>query len=148
MTFSHKLILSSLVLSLIPSLASADEPSVKAWAEQRVRAGLLEPLAERGDGPRFSRAAPIPRERRLRVVSNTLSKDKKGGSFASYEVDVRYGKEWRLDIVGCVYKETGQIFVKRGDEYRPAEFLLGADVRPVSGVCVAQATEKQPSDRA
>ena len=41
----------------------------------------------------------------------------------------------RLVLVGCVYTNGGAMFVKRGDEYRPAEILLGKSVDPAPGVC-------------
>src|SRR5215831_6299031 len=122
-------------MSSIPSLAPADEPTVAERAQQRVEAGLLKPLAER-ENNRFSRARPAPRERRARITSSTTSTDKSGHSFLPFAIDVRFGAEWRQnDIVGCVYTPNGDIFVKRGDAYRPAAFLLGENVEPVPGVC-------------
>ena len=55
-----------------------------------------------------------------------------------FAVDVRFGgSEWREDIAGCVYQGSGDIFVKRGDGYRPAAFLFGKKAEPVEGVCEA-----------
>ena len=56
-----------------------------------------------------------------------------------FAIDVRFGKsEWHEnDIVGCVYRGSGALFVKVGDGYRPAAFLLGKEVDPVPGVCEA-----------
>ena len=49
---------------------------------------------------------------------------------------IRFGGEWHQDdIVGCAYPGTGDLYVKRGDEYRPAAFLLGKNVESVAGVC-------------
>jgi hypothetical protein len=40
------------------------------------------------------------------------------------------GSEWQLaTITGCAYLDRSQVFVKRGDEYRPAAFLLGKNVK-------------------
>ena len=40
------------------------------------------------------------------------------------------GDGWRLaTIVGCVYPDRSQVFVKKGDEFRPAAFLLGKKVK-------------------
>jgi len=62
--------------------------------------------------------------------------DKRGREFLSFAIDIRYGGDWREnDAVGCVYRHTGDLFVKVGDEYRPAAYLLGKDVAPVPGVC-------------
>ena len=124
-------------LSSIPSLAPADEPTITERAQLRVETGLVKPLTER-ESNRFSRARPAPRERRVRITSPTMSTDKSGRSFLPFAIDVRFGSDWREnDVVGCVYTPNGDIFVKRGDSYRPAAFLLGENVDPVSGVCEA-----------
>jgi len=127
----------ALALSSVPSLARADEPSLVAWAKRRVEDGLLKPLAQKTEsGSRFSRARPMPRERRARVIQSTAALDKSGRPFLPFAVDVRFGDSWREnDIVGCVYKGSGELFVKRGDSYRPAAFLLGKAAEPVPGVC-------------
>jgi len=127
----------ALVLSFVPSLASADEESLAAWAQRRVEEGLVKPLAGL-EANRFSRARPSPRERRVRVVDTTATLDKAGKSFVPFAIDVRFGSEWHEnDIVGCIYAGSGDLFVKRGDAYRPASFLLGKNVEPVGGVCEA-----------
>jgi hypothetical protein len=125
------------VLSFVPSLASADEPSLVDWAQRRVEVGLVQPLAH-SEGSRFSRARPPPRERRARVTKPTATLDKNGRSFVPFALDVRFGSEWREnDVVGCVYVGSGDLFVKKGDSYRPAAFLLGKNVQPVAGACEA-----------
>ena len=121
----------------MPSLASADDPSLVTWAEHRVEEGLVRPLANT-EGSRFSRSRPPPRERRVRVIQSTVSVDKSGRAFVPFAIDVRFGSEWHAnDIVGCVYQGSGDLFVRRGDAYRPAAFLLGKKVEPVAGVCEA-----------
>lgn len=126
-----------LALSFVPSLALADEPSLVEWAERRVDAGIVKPLAEK-ESSRFARSRPPPRERRIRVTQATLTRDKSGRSFVPFAIDVRFGSDWQQnDIVGCVYSGSGDLFVKRGDQYRPAAFLLGKNVDPVPGVCEA-----------
>jgi hypothetical protein len=95
----------------------------------------VKPLAEM-EGSRFSRARPAPRERRVRVIEATGTPDKSGRHFVRFAVDVRFGSEWHQnDIVGCAYPGNGELFVKKGDQYRPAAFLLGKNVEPVAGVC-------------
>jgi hypothetical protein len=72
----------------------------------------------------------------VRITGSTPSSDKSGRPFLPFAIDVRFGSEWREnDVVGCVYTSKGSIFVKRGDAYRPAAFLLGENVEPVPGVC-------------
>jgi hypothetical protein len=124
-------------LSSIPSPATADEPTIAERAQLRVETALVKPLAER-ESNRFSRSRPAPRERRVRITSSTLSTDKSGRAFLPFAIDVRFGSDWREnDIVGCVYTPNKGIFVKRGDSYRPAAFLLGENLDPVAGVCEA-----------
>jgi len=122
-------------LSSAPSLASADEPSLGEWVQHRVEAGILQPLAAR-EVSRFSRARPPPHERRVRVTQATPSRDKQGREFVAFAVDVRFGGNWQEnDIVGCAYRSNGALFVKRGDGYFPAAFLLGKSVDRAPGVC-------------
>jgi hypothetical protein len=130
----------ALVLSLVPSLAPADEPTLAERAQARVQEGLTKPLAQY-ESHSFSRSRPPPRERRVRIPQTTASVDKKGRAFVPFAIDVRFagsGSEWREnDIVGCMYSATGSLFVKRGDVFRPASFLLGKNEDPVPDVCVA-----------
>ena len=134
MKFRRWLLLCPFVLTLA-SVASADE-SLATWAARRVDEGLVKPLAKREGGSRFSRERPPPRERRVRVLESTLSHDKNGRSFVPFAVDVRFGSDWQQnDIVGCAYRESGNLFVKTGDAYRPAAFLLGKNLAPVAGAC-------------
>lgn len=106
------------------------------WARSRIDEGLVRPLAQL-QVRRFSRARPAPIERRVRVLQSTTTLDKSGRAFVPFALDVRFGSDWREDIAGCVYKGAGEIFVKKGDAYRPAAFLLGKNVEPVAGVCEA-----------
>ena len=124
------------VLSSVPSLAWADE-SLALWAQRRVEQGLVKPLGERG-GSRFSRERPMPHERRVRVLQATTLVDKSGKQFLPFAIDVRFGGEWHEnDIVGCVYRGSGNLFVKLGDQYWSAALLLGKKSDPVTGVCEA-----------
>lgn len=128
-----------------PSLALADE-TLADWVKRRVNDGLVGPLAKRDEGrSRFSRSRPPPRERRVRVIRASTTTDGHGRGFVPFAVDVRFGSgEWRKDdVVGCAYRQTGELFVKIGEEYRPAAFLLGQDVPAVAGAC--RAGELPPS---
>ena len=125
------------VLSLLPSLASADEPPLVELVQRRVEAELVKPLAQM-ESSRFSRARPEPRQRRVRAIQSTAISDKSGRAFVPFAIDVRFGSEWHQnDVVGCAYMGGGKLFVKKGDAYRPAAFLLGKNVEPVPGVCEA-----------
>jgi hypothetical protein len=128
------------VLCFVPSLATADEPSLLEWTQRRVTTGLLQPLAERTSS-RFSRSRPPPRERRVRVSQSTTSRDKQGRDFVAFSVDARYGAgEWQRDeIVGCAYRASGNLFIQRGEAYFPAALLLGKKVEALPGACQSAA---------
>ena len=129
----------ALALSLAPSFASADEPTPAQQCEKRVKEGLVAPLTEQeANRSKFSRARLPPRERRVRVTQVKPSVDANGRPFMAFAVDVRFGDEWtKDDIVGCAYLKSGDLFVKRGDDFRSAGFLLGKSADPVPGVCRA-----------
>ena len=130
----------SLALSFVPSFATAEEPTPAQQCEKRVRDGLVAPLAEyEANRSRFSRARMPPGERRVRVTQVTPAVDAAGRPFMAFAIDVRWGgAEWREnDIVGCAYMKSGELFVKRGEDFRSAAILLGKPADPVAGVCKA-----------
>jgi hypothetical protein len=131
----------ALALSLAPSFASADEPTPAQQCEKRVREGLLAPLVEHeANTSRFSRARMPPRERRVRVTQVSPSVDAAGRPFMAFAIDVKWGDAWHEnDIVGCAYTKSGDLFVKRGEEFRPAAILLGKPADAVAGVCKSAA---------
>jgi hypothetical protein len=111
-------------------------------AEALVRRDLVQPLAAKeGTRSKFSRASLPPQERRVRILDDQPGKDAEGIAFVRFAVDARHGfaaaddeSQWRLAaIVGCVYLDRNQVFVKRGNEYRPAAFLLGKNVKAAAG---------------
>lgn len=126
------------MLTLAPSLVLAAEPSLQQWARQRVDEKVIQPLA-RVQKSAFSRARPQPRERRVRVLQTTTTKDGAGRAYVPFAVDVRFGSAWKEDLRGCVYRGSGEVFVKIGDEYRRASFLVGKRGEPIAGVCEAAA---------
>lgn len=76
----------------------------------------------------------------MRVTQVKPSVDAAGRPFMTFAVDVRFGDEWtKDDIVGCAYLKNGDLFVKRGDDFRSAGILLGKPADPVPGVCKAAA---------
>jgi len=125
-------------LFFVPSSALADDPPA-AVVRRRVEKALLEPLArQEKERSRFSRARMPPQERRVRVPQAAPTLDASGRGYLAFAVDVRRGAEWHQDdVVGCAYPQTGALFVKRGDGYRPAEILLGKDVDVAPIVCTA-----------
>jgi hypothetical protein len=104
-----------------------------------VEAAIIQPLAAiEAKRSRFSRARPPPRERRIRVTQTALTTDKQGRGFVTFAIDGGFAGEWQQnDIVGCAYRASGALFIKRGSAYFPAALLLGKNVDPVAGVCQA-----------
>lgn len=97
----------------------------------------MKPLArQEASRSRFSRERPPPAARRVRVLEASAAKDRSGRTFVPFAVDIRYGSDWSADeIVGCAYRQSGNLFVKAGSEYRPAAYLLGKRAGAVAGVC-------------
>ena len=116
-----------------PSSASA-----KA-AETLVSHDLVKPLvAKEANRSKFSRGAMPPDERRVRILDEQPRKDADGNGFVRFAIDARHGfvtedTPWRKDaITGCVYLDRREVFVRKGEEYRPAAFLLGKKVKPAA----------------
>lgn len=120
----------------VQSLAAADE-SVVDWVKHRVDEGLLKPLAQKeSNRSKFSRERPPPGERRVRVLEANAATDKSGRTFVPFAIDIRYfNGDWKENLVGCAYRQTGNLFVKAGSEYRPAAYLLGKRAGAVAGAC-------------
>jgi hypothetical protein len=104
-----------------------------------VERNLLQPLADKELGQsRFSRARMPAEERRVRILEQ--QHDPRGRPFVRFAVDARHGyleesdeASWRLaTITGCVYLDRSEIFVQKGDQYRPAALLLGKYVKPAA----------------
>ena len=108
--------------------------------QQHIEADLVKPLvAHEQDTSRFSRMRMPPRERRVRLPQVTTSVDKAGRRFLPFAIDGKFsGGDWQENqITGCVYTEKGDMFVKIGDGFRPASYLLGTAGDEVAGVCQA-----------
>lgn len=82
----------------------------------------------------------------MRITEASLRRDKQGREFVPFAIDVRYGNGWQEnDVVGCAYRATGSLFVKRGESYFPASFLLGAAANPIANVCEVAPTRREQS---
>ena len=121
-------------------LASA--PRASDSPESLVRDKLLAPLAAREDArSSYSRARP-PAEHRVRLLDAAPIADGKGGAFVGFAIDARHGRgkgRWQKNaITGCVYVESGEVYVRYGNAFRAAGVLLGTLSPPASGhVCRA-----------
>ena len=132
--------------------ATEDAPAVRdaRGAESQVRHALLEPLAAKEDKQgRFSRARMPAQERRVRILDEKPGTDRDGGAFYRFAVDARHGvrpvesdEGWRTaTITGCVYVDSGAVFVKVGERHRPGAFLLGKNLKPVAEATCKAAAE-------
>ena len=89
-----------------------------------------------------------PSARRIRILDNSAQVDAKGHPFILFAIDESRGfaaekdvadANWFKDtITGCVYPETGEVLVKRGEVYYPAAMLWGAPT-PTAPTNVCQA---------
>jgi hypothetical protein len=133
--------LSMLAILLFAPASFADSEAVKGGAPAKVlvQRTLIEPLAAKENNQsKFSRARMPAQERRVRILDETPRQDARGGKFVRFAVDARHGFRFKADdeaswrqaaITGCVYVDRGEVFVKKGDEHRPAAFLLGKNVK-------------------
>jgi hypothetical protein len=112
-----------------------------ALAESVLQTKLLEPLQKKeADRSRFSRAAQPPHARRIRILDDAPRADRTGRSYLAFAVDESraFGiiedkdnaeSNWFQNaITGCVYPETGDVLVKRGEVYFASSVLLGRSV--------------------
>lgn len=89
---------------------------------------------------KFSRAAPPPKARRVRVLDNAAVRDSHGKHYVRFAVDVKHrwaeDGEWALEaFLGCVYVDQKQVFVQQGSDYLPASNVLDGEGEPQQGVC-------------
>lgn len=124
-----------LVEAFLPLPAKASDRLV-ASARSALQTRLLEPLQKKEeDRSRFSRAVLPPQARRIRILDNTPQTDGRGRLFIQFAIDesraIVVKKEsteagWLRDaIMGCVYPETGDVMVRRGEVYYASSVLLG-----------------------
>jgi hypothetical protein len=122
-----------------PAAAEGASPEARS-AQALVGRDLIQPLAAKErNQPRFSRASLPAQARRVRILDQQPRKDADGRGFVRFAVDARFGlgepeagddSRWRRDaITGCVYLDRSQVFVERGDQFRPAAFLLGKNLK-------------------
>jgi zona occludens toxin (predicted ATPase) len=138
------ILLSSHMTFAEPTAASGSPSEAKSTeanaAEALVSRELIGPLAAKERNvSRFSRARLPPQDRRVRILDEQPRKDAQGSAFVRFAIDARHGiyaraaddeSRWRLaTITGCVYVDRNQVFVKNGDEYRAAAFLLGKNLK-------------------
>ena len=128
-------------LLALPAVAEEPHAADAKAAAAVVQRVLIKPLAAKEDDQsRFSRARLPAQERRVRILDEEMHKDAGGKTFVAFAIDARHGvvaakddSGWRKDaITGCVYVDRGEVFVKSGDRYRPAAFLLGKNLKPAA----------------
>lgn len=118
-------------------------------AETLVVRDMVEPLAtQERKRSKFSRGSMPAQARRVRILDDQPHKDAAGAGFLRFAIDARHGyvgskAPWRLaTITGCVYPDSNRIFVQRGDEYRPAAFLLGKKLKAAAETTCRPVTDQ------
>lgn len=135
---------------VLPVQAAA-EPQPTGTPEQQqaqrvVQTKLVQPLATKEESrSRFSRVLMPTPVMRVRVTDPQPQKDAQGAAFMTFAVDTCRGFHRKGDdcwqkaaITGCVYPTNGQVFVQRGDQFYPADIMLGKKGDSTSSVCHAQ----------
>lgn len=127
------------IFGLTASVAHASDPV--ASATMTVEKVLTVPLAKQeATRSRYSRAAIAPRTRTVRVLDQRPHQDLKGAEFFAFSIDEQRGYRavLRKDAVtGCIYPNSGEVFVTRGDSHYPAGLLLGKTSKKAEAhVCV------------
>ena len=134
----------ALAVAIVQAFASPPPPlSAKTTevqdspAKAMIATKLLEPLVKKeANRSRFSRAAMPPQARRIRILDQAPRADAQGRSFFAFAIDeTRFGApageeipetSWFKDaITGCVYPESGEVLVQRGETYYASTILLG-----------------------
>jgi hypothetical protein len=131
-----------LTLMLCASAALAEPPApsrgaTAALVEQKILAPLRKIEAKRS---RFSRAAPVPVERRVRMLDPVALTDARGRAFVRFAIDLRRSFDeaapWQSDaVLGCAYPGEGEVFVQRDGAFFPASIVLGKEAGERPGVC-------------
>jgi hypothetical protein len=124
-------------------------PPSELWTEveQLVNKQLVTPLNKaQSKRSRFSRAAPVPVQRRVRVLDTVALTDTSGREFVRFAIDERRSFDeqaaWDEDsVIGCAYVHEREVFVQHGRAYRAANSLLGKDAKERAGVCRAVSAE-------
>ena len=121
-----------LVSMLCASVAFAEPPASSPSAvTELVDKQLLAPLKKaESRRSRFSRAAPVAVERRLRLLDAVALTDRHGKAFFRFAIDERRAfdeaGQWEKDrISGCAYPGERTVFVQHGAAYVPARNRLG-----------------------
>jgi hypothetical protein len=139
--------LAFLISMLCINLALAEPPAspstkTQTAASELVHKELLAPLKKvESKRSRFSRAAPVQVQRRVRVLDAEALTDVRGKQFVRFAIDERRpwsGHSWQQDSVfGCAYLDEREVFVRRGQAYLPARSMLGDDEEERADVCRA-----------
>lgn len=139
--------LSCLISMFCASVALAEPPApaaaTRSAVSELVDAQLLAPLRKvESKRSRFSRAAPVVVQRRVRVLDAAALIDARGKAFIRFAIDERrsrseHGPWSKGSVVGCAYLNERELFVRRGPAYVPANMLLGEDAAARADVCRA-----------
>jgi hypothetical protein len=122
-----------------PAPTNPAQDAAAALVDKQLVAPLKKAESRRS---RFSRVTPAPVQRRVRVTDAAPMSDGRGKEFVRFAIDMRRSwhenAPWQNDsVVGCVYVNEREVFVRDADAYVPARSLLGKDAPARPGVCEA-----------
>jgi hypothetical protein len=129
---------------LCASAAFAEPPAPTAQAASSlVREQLVAPLTRvREKRKAFSRAAPVARQMRVRILDEAPNTDARGKQFLRFAIDERLA--WVEDdgwtegtLQGCAYPEEGKVYVRQGEAYVPSRGALGKPAKADPHACRA-----------
>jgi hypothetical protein len=133
-----------LILTLCASAALAEPPPAPAdnAAAALVNEQLVKPMQKaESKRSRFSRAMPVPVQRRVRVLDTVAQTDASGKQFVRFALDVRrpFDEEgkWEHSLAGCAYPSDGKVFVQQGEAYVSPKAMLHGNQKDQPGVCRA-----------
>jgi hypothetical protein len=131
--------LSLVLLSMLCTNVALAEPPAAALVDKQLVQPLKKAEAKRS---KFSRAAPPPKARRVRVLDTVAMRDVNGKHFVRFAVDIkhRYSEngEWTEGaFLGCVYVDEKKVYVEQGSDFVPASDVLDGDGEPQDDVCIA-----------
>lgn len=130
---------SLVLLSMLCTNVALAEPSAAALVDKQLVQPLKKAEAKRS---KFSRAAPPPKARRVRVLDTVALRDANGRPFVRFAIDIKHrfseDGEWTEGaFLGCVYVDEKKVFVEQGADFIRASDVLSGDGEPQDGVCVA-----------
>lgn len=112
--------------------ASPTNDDVVSTTKALVERQLLERMQERDSrASRFTRALPVPMERRVRILDSSPQLDARAARFLRVAIDERprllAAAPWQVNMLtGCAYPGSDEVYLHINGQWRPAEVLVAA----------------------